>query len=384
MKQVTLKTVCRSNMCAGCMACIDICPKEAVRIEDSLKAYNAVIDTGRCINCKACYHVCQENNPPPLSKPVYWKEGWAIKKEIRQRSSSGGFAAAMEKAFAGQGGIVCSCIFADGKFEFGFAETEDEIEKFTGSKYVKSNPVGIYKKIKQLLTENRKVLFVGLPCQAAALRNYAGEQKNLYIIDLICHGSPSPQILDLFLRDYGTDISKITDIRFRVKNHFNLEEEQRAFTPPVIYDNYTMTFLDGISYTESCYSCKYARLERTADITLGDSWGSMLSEEEQRKGISLALCQTEKGRRLLNESGLYLSNVDLMRSTACNSQLRHPSVKPSQRDPFFQNVTQGKSFKTAVFKCFPKRYLKNMLKAFLYHIGMIRDDAGGNILDSNS
>lgn len=372
-----LKTVCKSSMCAGCMACIDICPRGAISIEDSLKAYNAVIDADRCINCKACYHVCQENNPPPFSKPLYWKEGWAEKEEIRRKSSSGGFAAAIEKTFVRQGGIICSCIFINGNFEFIFAETEGEIEKFAGSKYVKSNPAGIYKKIKELLCENKKVLFVGLPCQAAALRNYVGEQKDLYLIDLICHGSPSPKILDLFLQDHGTSISKIAEIRFRVKNHFNLEAKQRAFTVPVIYDNYTMTFLEGISYTENCYSCKFARLERITDITLGDSWGSMLPEEEQRKGISLALCQTEKGWELLNESGLYLLNIDLMRSAAYNGQLRHPSVKPYQREKFFRNINNGKRFKRTVFKCYPKRYLKNILKTFLYHIGIIREDRGG-------
>lgn len=39
-----MKTVCELNKCAGCMACVDICPKGAIEIKDSLSAYNAEID----------------------------------------------------------------------------------------------------------------------------------------------------------------------------------------------------------------------------------------------------------------------------------------------------------------------------------------------------
>ena len=39
-----MKTVCALNQCAGCMACVDICPKGAVTIVDRLSAYNAVIE----------------------------------------------------------------------------------------------------------------------------------------------------------------------------------------------------------------------------------------------------------------------------------------------------------------------------------------------------
>ena len=58
-----MKTVCQLNQCAGCMACVDICPKGAITIEDNLAAYNAVIDENKCIGCNACHKVCQSNYP---------------------------------------------------------------------------------------------------------------------------------------------------------------------------------------------------------------------------------------------------------------------------------------------------------------------------------
>ena len=70
---------------------------------------------------------------------------------------------------------------------------------------------------------------------------------------------------------------------------------------------------------------KIEDLKRVSDITLGDSWGSEEDEETQKAGISLALCQTEKGKMLLEHSDLRLLDVDLKRAIEYNHQLRHPS-----------------------------------------------------------
>ena len=48
----------------------------------------------------------------------------------------------------------------------------------------------IYKKIKVILRNKRKALFVGTPCQVMGLRNYLGHDDiNLFTVDLICHGA---------------------------------------------------------------------------------------------------------------------------------------------------------------------------------------------------
>ena len=65
-----MKTVCELNKCAGCMACVDICPKGAISIEDNLSAYNAVIDKDKCIGCNICHKVCQSNYPAKLISPI--------------------------------------------------------------------------------------------------------------------------------------------------------------------------------------------------------------------------------------------------------------------------------------------------------------------------
>lgn len=234
-----------------------------------------------------------------LTKPIYWKQGWAQDDCVRMRSSSGGVATAVERAFIKNGGIVCSCTFSFGKFEFDFAETEDEVCKFTGSKYVKSNPEGVYKKILQKLKLGRKVLFIGLPMSRFQRSGIIQRIIKICITaDLICHGTPSPQILDSFLFDYGIRLTEVQSIRFREKNNFKLEQNGKRFAVPITTDNYMMTFLNSTTYTENCYQCQYAKIERPGDITLGDSWGSELEKSTQDKGISLVLCQKKREKNL--------------------------------------------------------------------------------------
>ena len=293
-----MRSVCEQNKCAGCMACIDICPKSAIKIVDSIEFYNAVIDAEKCINCKACENVCQELHPAKKREPIFWKQGWTNNLD-RSKSSSGGLGYALASAFIKEGGIVAACVFANGEFKFQTFDNLIELDAIRGSKYVKSNPIGIYKKIREIIKE-RKVLFLGLPCQVSALLNYIGEHNadNLLTIDLICHGTPSPNILTDYYAEHRIDIRNIKNISFRKNSNLGLIQNKSRFTYPFNMDAYSLAFLNSVCYTENCYNCAYASWNRVSDITLGDSWGSELNDEEKKRGISLVLCQTLKGKNL--------------------------------------------------------------------------------------
>lgn len=377
-----MKTVCKQDYCTGCMACVGKCKKEAITIKDTLSAYNAVIDESKCINCGACERVCPNNRKMELKEPISWQEGWAID-DVRMKASSGGAASAMMKYFVENGGYVAACLFINGEFLFDITDKKDELINFTGSKYVKSNPVGIYDKIVEKLKNGNKVLFIGLPCQVAAAKNYtatlsSNKRENLYTIDLICHGSPSPKILNLALHEKGVDIKQIKEIRFRNKTNFgistqNKDKEYKTITPAGVQDMYTYAFLTSLDYTENCYSCRYAALGRVSDVTIGDSWGSDRPDSEQGKGISLMLCQTNKGMALIENSGLQLEKVNIEKAIEANHQLRHPSIAPETRMTFFANLDTG--FHRAVSKCAPKVYYKQKLKENLIKFKIIRGGA---------
>lgn len=367
-----MKTVCKLDMCAGCMACIDICPKKAITIKDDLVSYNAIINENMCIECGACYKVCQYNNSPNMKSPEVWYQGWAEDEEIRKSSSSGGYATAIANAFIDNGGIVCSCIFKSGKFLFDFATNIVELKNFSGSKYVKSNPTGIYKSIKCRLKKGEKILFIGLPCQVSALRIFVGKEleNNLYTCDLICHGTPSPKLLNMFLLQYGKELPTLNEISFRKKAKFMMSSNNKGIITDGVSDKYSIAFLNSLIYTENCYACKYAKQKRVSDLTLGDSWGSNLNKVEKEKGISLVLCQTIKGRELLKKAKIHIENVDLKKSIENNHQLERPSEKPVGRKNFFKQLTY-KKFNKVVFKQLPKQCLRQDIKRILITLKLL-------------
>ncbi len=359
------KTVCERDKCTGCKACLEICPKSALTFEDTASAMNVLINENKCIECDACHKVCQVNKPIELLQPILWKQGWA-EEAIRRSSSSGGFASQLLRRFIDNNSYVCSCIFLQGEFKYYITNNIDEVTKYRGSKYVKSDPQGIYREVKSVLKQGNRVLFIGLPCHVAAMKKFIGDsyEDSLYTVDLICHGSPSPKIIKAFLEEHKYDMSAVEDVRFRINNTFDVILDTKSVSPIGSHDRYTIGFLRGLFYTDNCYSCSYATIKRCSDITIGDSWGTDLITEE-KKGISIALCQTEKGKELLLGSGLELFDVDIEKAIGANHQLQAPSQRIPERAKFFKGFHKTGKVGQSVFSCFPKESLKQELKGIL-------------------
>lgn len=363
-----MRTVCAKNSCNGCMACVDACPVKCISIVDSIFEYNAIKDTDVCINCGKCERICPNNTILDFKKPIAYYQGWAIE-NLREKGTSGGIASALIHNFIKSGGYVAACRFRSGKFEFELTDDISIAEDFAGSKYVKSNPSGIYEKINGKL-KNNKVLFIGLPCQVAALKNYIKDHRNLYTVDLICHGSPSPVLLKKALLDYNTSIGSIKSIKFRDKNDMGISVDGKRLIGRRVTDDYTCAFLSSIDYTENCYSCQFAKTERVSDVTLGDSWGTDLVNEE-KNGVSLILIQTIKGEKLLQESSLNLFDVNVEKAINTNHQLVHPSIKHPRRDKFIREIQSGNTFHAALNKVIPRMLLKQKVKHLLCKLGIL-------------
>ena len=129
--------------------------------------------------------------------------------------------------------------------------------------------------------------------------------------------------------------------------------------------------MTALVYTENSYSCPYADIDRVSDVTLGDAWGSELNETEQCKGISLILCQTDKGKQLIRDTRIELKEIDLEKEISVNRQLSHPSIATKKRGIFFKYIDRG--FSKGISKCMPKFYYKQKLKAVLVGLGVIKN-----------
>lgn len=158
-------------------ACLNVCPKKAIEIRECVEAYNAVIDKEKCIDCNVCYEVCPNNASNILMPPIFWKQDWSNDHSTRIGASSGGAASSLIKAFIDDDEYVASCVFENGAFGFEMTNDHEVARRFAGSKYVKSDPGEIYSAIREKLKEGKAVLFIGLPCQVAALKNICKTSK---------------------------------------------------------------------------------------------------------------------------------------------------------------------------------------------------------------
>lgn len=374
-----MKTVCEKNLCNGCMACVEKCKKNAIFVERKVNAYNAIIDEQKCVNCHACSTVCPRNiSENVLHSPIKWYQGWATDESVRINSTSGGAASAIMAGFMDAGGYVCSCVFLNGEFCYKVTNSKDDIKHLAGSKYVKSNPQGSYQKVLKLLKAGICVLFLGLPCHVAGMKNYIGKQylDNLYTIDLICHGTPDPMLLDSYLKSHDIDIKTISDISFRSKDDFRVRENAKPFIRQGVADRYLYSFLKKVNYTDNCYKCQFASINRVSDLTLGDSWGTDLDKSEQKRGISLLLAQSEKGLQLIHMGNLSLFTVDLDNAVANNTQLVQSSQEPIERKRFFELFNQGRDYDKIMFMLFPQVFIRQNIKGLLIKLKLI---SGGGI-----
>ena len=193
------------------------------------------------------------------------------------------------------------------------------------------------------------------------------DKTNLVTADLICHGTPSPYLLKKCLQEYGHDINTLTDINFRIKSLYELNRDGKPIAAFHTMDNYLIAFLHSYDYTENCYSCKFATLDRVSDITLGDSWGTELSGEV-KNGVSLILCQSEKGKELIESAGLNLLDVDINNAISHNEQLNKPSKCSKSRDQFFENYNRYNNFGKALVKTAPGIVAKEKVKSIVKYI----------------
>ena len=363
--------VCDENKCSGCYACYNVCPKKCILVEDNGDTTKANIDENKCIHCNLCKKVCPAYNECTFIYPKNCYEGWIKDDEKRKYSSSGGIASAIMTKFIQNGGFVAACAFIDGEFKFKLTNDIKDIKWFRGSKYVKSKPYDIYNEIKNCLIHN-KVLFIGLPCQVSGLFLYLNKKNidNLFTIDLICHGTPTQALFQSFYYENSDkNIKSHNKISFRKKHNFQVYCDDKPIEYEGVQDAYTIAFLEGLTYSENCYSCKYARIERISDITLGDSWSYL--GNDAAKGVSLVLVQTDKGEKLLNDEDIYLHKCDINSAINSNHQLNHPSIMPKQRKYFFENY-KSIGFVKTVKKSLPKKYFKQKLKKLMIKIGLYR------------
>ena len=316
----TVKKIVESNNCTGCGSCFNKCPFHAIEMkEDNNGFLKPKIVENKCTKCNVCLRTC------PVENPIYTNNNqenvicYAFEAEdkIRRNSSSGGAAALFALKILKQGGVVCGAVKENDNIHVNhkFISDPHDISLLQGSKYVQSNTKNTYEETKKYLMEGKKVLYIGCPCQIAGLKAYLDnkEYDNLITVDLICHGVPSVKTLKKYLVEKEQDLGEIADIQFRTKEHVPDGGWKRSVTlklvkknGDVVYEershcNYLNAFLKTISINQVCASCKFARIPRQGDITIGDFWEIDKYDKnlDDDKGTSVIIINNDAGKLFL-------------------------------------------------------------------------------------
>lgn len=354
--------------CCGCMACFNKCPQKAiVMLEDEEGFKYPVIDKKKCIECGICKNVC-----PILKKSSrnnYIKAFACMNKndDIRMKSSSGGMFTLIAEKIISQGGKVFGASFNDNfDVEHICIENKNDLFKLRSSKYVQSNINTSYQEAKDFLDGGIKVLFTGTPCQIEGLYSFLGKDyDNLYTQDIICHGVPSKKVWNKYLEYKKEKIGQNpVEINFRNKKNNGWKKYQISFlykNKEIYYnhnsDLYMRAFLSDVALRESCYDCKFKKINRMSDITLGDFWGidNILPEMNDKKGTSLIMLNSEKGRKIFDEikKDTIYKEVNFEEAIKYNPSFNNSSNKNNNRNEFFKDLNKLE------FKKLIKKYGKN-------------------------
>ena len=301
--------------CCGCSACVQICPKQCISMSADNEGFlypqvNSLI----CIDCGLCEKVCPVINQNEPREPLAIYAAKNINEEIRLKSSSGGIFTLLAEHVIAEGGVVFGARFnEDWEVIHDYTETIEGLEPFRGSKYVQSVIGDNFIKAKRFLTDGRKVLFSGTPCQIAGLKKYLRkEYTNLLTVDIICHGVPS----SLVWRKYKNEIIKLANscenlsdsimlnnVNFRDKKNGwkdyqctysvvnTFDNKKTNFTYEHFQDPYMRLFISNYSLRPSCYDCPSKAGKSGSNITLGDCWGikRLIKSFDDDRGVGVCV-----------------------------------------------------------------------------------------------
>lgn len=344
-----LYEIAGKRSCTGCGACVCVCPVSCIQmVENKEGFFYPVIDHTQCIGCKKCYKVCP-NEPEDDEDVVAVLAGYSYNRDIRLTSSSGGVFTHLAEEVLKRNGVVFGVAMQKSQAVICAVENIEEIPKLRGSKYVQSRVGNAYRQVEKYLKEGRWVLFSGTPCQIAGLyRVLKKEYMRLITVDFVCHGISSPQILEKYLKERGNG-KRISEIVFRDKtegwNKFSMKikwEDHTVSRASMEEDLYLQSFLKNLNLRSSCFSCKFRKIHRRSDITLGDLWGAdeVVNGWTEDLGYSLILIQSKKGKELLEsiKEKIVAVPVELSQVMLHNASLTTSPWDEYSRDLFFKNL----------------------------------------------
>lgn len=340
----------RKEKCCGCHACYNICPVQAIEMQADEEGFlYPILIADKCIQCNQCELVCPIIHKPE-KLPLQLVYGcYANRIEEQRSSSSGGVFSVLARAVLSVNGIVCGAAFDEEQAVYHLiVNSEDTLYRLKETKYVQSKLGNIFKDIRKALSLNRIVLFSGTPCQVAGLKGYLGkEYDNLLCIDLICHGVPSPEVWEKYVREISKG-KKVKRVMFRNKNKgiSNVTLDYYLQDGTIIREKYSESlyikgFMQNLFIRPSCFECQFKGVKRCSDLTIGDFWAAKEYHPNfyNDNGVSAVIIHSKKGKLWFEKVN---KNLKIIESTpkevVCwNEHLCVSAFPNEKRKVFFVN-----------------------------------------------
>lgn len=348
-----MKNIKSFSLCCGCEACAAVCPKACISIQQNEDGfYIAHADDDICIQCGLCSSVCPVNQSEPQTDHAVMKTIAAKNRDlsIRKQSASGGMYSALSSAvFALGEATVYGAVYDEkGMVRHQGAISLEECGAQRGSKYVQSDMNGTIASLIQDLKAGKYVLFTGTPCQCAGVRNAVRLKKvpadKLFLVDIFCHGVPSPMMLEKFIgylkkkyRNFRRFEIRSTSAEWGVYRSV-VHTATAQDSSSLLSQAYIKLFCTDACLNECCYACKFCNTNRPGDISIGDFWGlkKVSPAFHDQIGVSAMLVNTEKGMRLLERIKGSIEFVELSENDCTSNQhnLQFPTVRKPNTDTF--------------------------------------------------
>lgn len=374
--------ICDKDICTGCGLCASICPKNSIKMVtiDKLGHLYPQIDQEKCVDCGLCKKKCPSLNTPIQTAPITAYAAIAKDNEEYHSSTSGGAASVFSRYIIENGGVVYGCAVVEDADVIDIkhirVDSLADLYRLEGSKYVQSRITDIIPQLKEDIKKEKKVLFIGTPCQCAAINNIYGKTpENLCLVDLICHGVPSFDLLKRHVKNVLPN-KQVSKLSFREGNELKLSivtTDNTVYCKSTVADRfkefYYDTFIDGCTFRESCYTCPYAKPNRCSDITIGDFWGLQKDADEYLPnhtiGTSVLLPVSEKGKCLIQATSQRFNLVERTVNEAVkgNHQLQHPTNK-GRRTKMFRYLAKSLRLETAYKISVWDRIVRHSLSKF--------------------
>lgn len=347
------------SACCGCTACMTVCPVGAITMGPDENGFPYPhIDEEKCVRCGKCLQVC--GFKAECQKAVTGVEDafrvYAVRSknaEVVGLSSSGGAFTALSDYVLDSNGAIASTVYDYTAHQQVFRLYTDRKtrDQARGSKYIHPIMGDIYAQCISWMKKNpgRPLMFVGLGCHVDGFAQVLKEKRmeaQAILVDIICHGAPSPQLWKdyiLWLQERHDGTADYVTFKDKRNGWENPLAFARINGKEITLSEYSWWFYENYAQRQSCFNCPYTRLRRNSDITIGDFWGIQFALPDffDPRGNSLVLVQSKKGAELFEKVKNCLYWAESEAEFCIQPRLESPGQANACRDQFWKDYREG-------------------------------------------